>query len=78
MEGRRGGLCHQLGVLVQGRWRACPFAAPLFAAPASDTSSMLSLQAALELEALPADTLLALEEHPDPIPGLIASNSYSV
>ncbi|WP_206603109.1 hypothetical protein [Leptolyngbya ohadii] len=67
MEGRRGGFCHQLGVLVQGRWRSCTFATPLFAAPVSpqfqadqlqsaeipsDASIMVPLQKVLELEPL--------------------------
>ncbi|MBS0015384.1 MAG: hypothetical protein KFF72_03275 [Arthrospira sp. SH-MAG29] len=30
-EGRRGGLCHQLHVPVQGSWKACPLALPAFA-----------------------------------------------
>lgn len=30
-EGRRGGNCHQLGVLVRGGWKACSLAIPAFA-----------------------------------------------
>ncbi len=30
-EGRRGGNCQQLGVTVQGRWKACSLALPAFA-----------------------------------------------
>lgn len=30
-EGRRGGLCDQLHVPVQGSWKACPLAIPAFA-----------------------------------------------
>ncbi len=30
-EGRRGGQCQQLGVPVQGAWKACQFALPPFA-----------------------------------------------
>lgn len=30
-EGRRGGHCHQLGVPVQGCWKACSLAIPPFA-----------------------------------------------
>ena len=29
-EGRRGGQCSQLNVPVQGRWKACSLAAPVF------------------------------------------------
>lgn len=31
-EGRRGGNCGQLNVLVQGSWKACSLASPVFAA----------------------------------------------
>lgn len=30
-EGRRGGMCQQLGAPVQGRWKACALALPTFA-----------------------------------------------
>ncbi len=30
-EGRRGGMCQQLGALVQGSWAACSLALPPFA-----------------------------------------------
>lgn len=30
-EGRRGGVCQQLGALVQGNWKACSLAVPPFA-----------------------------------------------
>ncbi len=30
-EGRRGGMCQQLGVQVQGSWKACALALPPFA-----------------------------------------------
>lgn len=29
-EGRRGGMCQQLGVPVQGKWKACCLALPTF------------------------------------------------
>ncbi len=31
-EGRRGGMCQQLGVLVQARWRSCNLGIPAFTA----------------------------------------------
>lgn len=34
-EGRRGGHCDQLNVLVQGRWSACSLANPVFVEPIS-------------------------------------------
>lgn len=29
-EGRRGGMCQQLGVTVQAQWKSCNFAKPIF------------------------------------------------
>ncbi|MFW6359881.1 MAG: hypothetical protein ACOC0N_11810 [Chroococcales cyanobacterium] len=29
-EGRRGGMCNQLGVPVSGQWKACQLAIPVF------------------------------------------------
>ncbi|BAQ64089.1 hypothetical protein [Geminocystis sp. NIES-3709] len=29
-EGRRGGMCSQLGVLVQGEWKSCHLTTPVF------------------------------------------------
>ncbi len=29
-EGRRGGMCQQLGVLVQARWKSCNLSCPTF------------------------------------------------
>jgi hypothetical protein len=29
-EGRRGGMCQQLGVLVQSQWKSCNLAKPFF------------------------------------------------
>ncbi|MGG6293573.1 hypothetical protein ACQ4M4_04030 [Leptolyngbya sp. AN02str] len=36
LEGRRGGLCRQLGVPVQSDWKPCPLAAPIFSSVAED------------------------------------------
>ena len=33
VEGRRGGLCHQLNVPVQANWKACTLASHSFANP---------------------------------------------
>lgn len=35
-EGRRGGHCGQLGVPVQGKWKACSLAVPIFLTPLSE------------------------------------------
>lgn len=29
-EGRRGGVCNQLGVIVHGQWKSCSLAKPIF------------------------------------------------
>ncbi|MGL5058645.1 MAG: hypothetical protein ACRC62_01590 [Microcoleus sp.] len=41
-EGRRGGLCQQLGVPVQSQWSACSLAAPPFA-PSWENLETISL-----------------------------------
>lgn len=42
-EGRRGGNCGQLNVLVQGSWKACSLALPVFA-PNWQFEQMMTLQ----------------------------------
>ncbi len=42
-EGRRGGNCGQLNVLVQGSWKACSLALPAFA-PNWQFERMMALQ----------------------------------
>ncbi|NEQ83990.1 MAG: hypothetical protein F6K26_28545 [Moorea sp. SIO2I5] len=36
-EGRRGGMCQQLGVPVRATWKACTFAMPTFSASSSSS-----------------------------------------
>lgn len=42
LEGRRGGDCQQLGVPVQGSWRACSLAAQPFASQWDEWSAAVS------------------------------------
>lgn len=42
IEGRRGGDCQQLGVPVQGSWKACSLAAQPFASQWDDWSEVVS------------------------------------
>lgn len=45
-EGRRGGNCGQLNVLVQGSWKACSLASPVFA-PNWQFERIMALQSGL-------------------------------
>ena len=49
-EGRRGGICQQLGVPVQGKWQACSLAIPHFAYPWDDLDEIMILEKSLSLD----------------------------
>ncbi|MBO0348544.1 hypothetical protein J0895_05370 [Phormidium pseudopriestleyi FRX01] len=57
-EGRRGGNCQQLGVLVRGGWKACSLALPPFAPSWEDIKPDLIL---LEDQRLRVEGTLSLE-----------------
>ena len=42
-EGRRGGTCQQLGGVVQGSWKACNLAIPVFATSWSGLEAIMLL-----------------------------------
>lgn len=48
-EGRRGGHCGQLGVPVQGKWKACSLAMPVFLTPLSELQPLEILPKPLEI-----------------------------
>ena len=48
-EGRRGGSCHQLGVPVQGSWKACTFASHPFETTVKKLEDMFQLPTAIEM-----------------------------
>ncbi|NEP34243.1 MULTISPECIES: hypothetical protein [Moorena] len=39
-EGRRGGMCQQLGVPVRASWKACAFAVPTFSSSSSSWETL--------------------------------------
>jgi hypothetical protein len=43
-EGRRGGSCQQLGVLVKGSWQACSLALPIFTSTWESLEEMMVWQ----------------------------------
>jgi hypothetical protein len=43
-EGRRGGSCQQLGVLVKGSWQACSLALPIFTSAWESLEEMMVWQ----------------------------------
>ncbi len=59
-EGRRGGNCEQLGVIVKGSWKACCLAIPKFTTPWQDLEEMLTLPDVAHI--LPASQPLVAEE----------------
>lgn len=67
-EGRRGGHCSQLNVPVQGNWKPCPLAVPVFLSPLPS------------LETLPlwTEELVLLEQQsPLPLASELAVLEYS-
>jgi hypothetical protein len=78
-EGRRGGSCHQLGVPVQGNWKACSIAATPFTTKWEELinlDSWCSGSAANGAEPGLATPLLAVEAKL-PVIGLSATLSES-
>lgn len=63
-EGRRGGVCNQLGVQVQGNWKACSLALPPFAPSWESLEDVWSLPDATPVIAcgLSKPNLLVVEE----------------
>ncbi len=48
-EGRRGGMCQQLGVLVQAGWKSCNFASPVFTSNWEPISEIARLEKSFSL-----------------------------
>jgi hypothetical protein len=51
-EGRRGGLCQLLGVLVDSSWKACNFASPPFETTLEKLENILQLETSIALDAI--------------------------
>ena len=49
-EGRRGGMCDQLGVPVQGEWKACVLASHPFSTPWDAIEDVMRLENSLALD----------------------------
>jgi hypothetical protein len=49
-EGRRGGSCQQLGVEVQGQWKACVLATPPFSTTWENLEEIVLLEHSLALD----------------------------
>ena len=64
-QGRRGGVCQQLGAPVQGNWKACSLAIPPFAPSGESLEDAWSLPNATPVIASSVNTALAaVEETP--------------
>lgn len=48
-EGRRGGMCQQLGVPVQGQWKSCSLATHPFSATWDNLEDVVKLENSLNL-----------------------------
>lgn len=75
-EGRRGGNCEQLGVLVRGGWKACSLAIPAFA-PSWEVIEGIAMWQAENLrisEVVPLECLSDVEEKSDPTANRISQS----
>lgn len=61
-EGRRGGTCQQLGVLVQGKWSACSLAAHPFSSNWNNIEQMIVLETSLSLQYAENPSSLAVSD----------------
>ena len=59
LEGRRGGMCKQLGVPVRGGWRACSLALPPFAPSWENIDGLVREQKLLLEETLSVNCLMS-------------------
>lgn len=57
-EGRRGGMCQQLGVLVSANWKACSLAIPTFAPSWDRIDEILKNEKLIVEKALPVQCAL--------------------
>ena len=48
-QGRRGGMCKQLGVPVQGKWKACVLATPPFSSSVMNIEEIMLLENSLSV-----------------------------
>jgi hypothetical protein len=60
IEGRRGGLCQQLGVSVQSTWTSCALAIPVFSTDWNKTEKVLL---AKEVDTDLSDKPVSVESH---------------
>ncbi len=49
-QGRRGGMCHKLGVEVQSQWKSCALAKPIFDPSWNDLGELMLLEKSFCLE----------------------------
>lgn len=68
-EGRRGGVCQQLGAPVRGSWKACSLAAPPFAPSWESLEDAWSLPDATPVLAESSEKLVLknVEPHIEPV-----------
>ncbi|MEC4984506.1 MAG: hypothetical protein SAJ37_05695 [Oscillatoria sp. PMC 1068.18] len=67
LEGRRGGMCQQLGVPVQAKWKACSLAAPPFMSEWKGLKELVHLEKSLSLEISPHQSKIETTEEEEQI-----------
>lgn len=53
-QGRRGGMCEQLGVPVQSQWKSCNLATPLFNSHWDNLEEIALLEKSFSLKSTPS------------------------
>lgn len=64
-EGRRGGLCSQLGVQVQANWKSCSFALPPFVTTWEKIQDIVLLENSLNLSEGKQETIQGVDKLTD-------------
>lgn len=79
VEGRRGGMCKQLGVPVRGTWKACSLALPPFAPSWESLDGLLQDNKVMLEEALSVNcSLEAADPEPAEVKTFISSEPLTI
>lgn len=62
IQGRRGGICKQLGVMVQPQWKSCKFAKPIFDSNGNNLEEITLLENSFALKYDKADDSLTVSK----------------
>ncbi|MCS6941473.1 MAG: hypothetical protein NZ901_01675 [Geminocystis sp.] len=62
-QGRRGGMCSQLGVMVKADWNSCYFASPAFEQKETKIPHLVLLEKSFSLSCVTPAVQWSLEKH---------------